>query len=66
MEPEYLDSKGMEGLTGTKASTWRYWDATGTGPKDFPPSFKLGRRRLWKRSVVEAWLAQQQAGASAR
>lgn len=37
------------------ASTWRYWDYTGTGPR----SVKLGRRRVWKRSEVVAWLAEQ-------
>jgi prophage regulatory protein len=54
---EYLDSKGLERLTGTRASTWRYWASRNEGPT----SFKLGRRRVWKRSVVEEWLAEQQA-----
>jgi prophage regulatory protein len=48
MESEYLDSKGLQELTGTKASTWRYWDISGTGPEGFPSSFKIGRRRVWK------------------
>jgi len=26
-----------------------------------PESFKIGRRRVWMRSTVEAWLAQQKA-----
>jgi prophage regulatory protein len=56
LEQELLDSKQLEALTGTKASTWRYWANVGQGPA----SFKLGRRRVWKRSVIEAWLAEQQ------
>jgi prophage regulatory protein len=66
MESEYLDSKGLQELTGTKASTWRYWDISGTGPEGFPSSFKIGRRRVWKKSAVLAWLTDQQASASAR
>lgn len=53
---EYLDSLDLEELTGTKASTWRYWAHIGSGP----PSFKLGRRRVWKRSTVMAWLESQE------
>jgi prophage regulatory protein len=54
---EYLDSQDLEGLTGTKASTWRYWAMIGEGPA----SFKLGRRRVWKRSAVLAWLEGQES-----
>ena len=53
---EYLDSLELEQLTGTKASTWRYWAHIGSGP----PSFKLGRRRVWRRETVLAWLAEQE------
>jgi prophage regulatory protein len=54
---EYLDSLELEELTGTKASTWRYWAMNNEGP----PSFKLGRRRVWKRVDVLAWIAAQEA-----
>jgi predicted DNA-binding transcriptional regulator AlpA len=54
---EYLDSLDLEELTGTKASTWRYWASIGEGPV----SFKLGRRRVWKRSTVLEWLESQAA-----
>jgi len=54
--PDYLGAKQLEAMTGTRASTWRYWASVGEGPA----SFKLGRRRVWKRSVVEKWLAQQE------
>jgi len=56
MAGEILDSKELEQLTGTRASTWRYWASIGQGP----PSFKLGRRRVWKRATVEEWLAEQE------
>jgi prophage regulatory protein len=56
---EYLGSVDLEALTGTKASTWRYWASIGEGPA----SFKLGRRRVWKKSAVLAWLAEQEVAA---
>ncbi|MEZ0363379.1 helix-turn-helix transcriptional regulator [Mycobacterium sp. pUA109] len=56
MNSEYLDSQDLESLTGTKASTWRYWAMIGEGPV----SFKLGRRRVWKRSTVLAWLESRE------
>jgi prophage regulatory protein len=56
---EYLDANDLEKITGTKASTWRYWAHIGRGPA----SFRLGKRRVWRRSVVEAWLAEQEATA---
>jgi prophage regulatory protein len=56
---EYWDANELELLTGTKASTWRYWAHLGQGP----PSFRLGKRRVWRRSVVQAWLAEQEATA---
>ncbi len=57
MEAEYFSAPDLERLTGTKASTWRYWSHIGVGPS----SMKLGRRRVWKRSVVMTWLAAQEA-----
>jgi prophage regulatory protein len=58
LDPEYLDSLDLEELTGTKASTWRYWASL--DPPQGPPSFKLGRRRVWKKSGVLLWLAEQE------
>jgi prophage regulatory protein len=60
-DSEIMDSKGLEAMTGTRASTWRYWAGIGEGPA----SFKLGRRRVWRRSTVEAWLADQEAAGQA-
>lgn len=58
MEPEYVGALDLEKLTGTKASTWRYWAMLGTGPA----SFKLGRRRVWRKADVLAWIGEQEAG----
>lgn len=57
MDAEYLSAPDLEKLTGTKSSTWRYWAHIGFGPA----SMKIGRRRVWKRSEVRAWLAAQEA-----
>lgn len=40
-------------MTRISRGTLRYWRHTGTAG---PPSFKLGRRVLYRRSDVEAWL----------
>jgi predicted DNA-binding transcriptional regulator AlpA len=54
---EWLTAADMEELTGVAESTWRHFGLTGQGPQ----SIKVGRRRLWRRSTVEAWLAEQEA-----
>ena len=61
MNTDYLNSTQLEELTGTPSSTWRYWAHIGSGP----PSFKLGRRRVWKKSVVLSWLESLEAGGGA-
>jgi len=63
MGSEYLDSIDLEKLTGTRSSTWRFWAVA--DPPQGPPSFKLGRRRVWKRSDVMAWLAEQETAVEA-
>lgn len=60
MQAEFVGALDLENLTGTKASTWRYWAMIGEGPK----SFKIGRRRVWKMSTVLAWIADQEAATS--
>jgi prophage regulatory protein len=57
---EYLSAVQLEKLTGTKASTWRYWAHIGNGP----PSFKLGRRRVWRKDAVLKWLSEQERTSS--
>jgi prophage regulatory protein len=54
MATDYLTAADLEELTGTPKATWRYWAHVGSGPT----SFKIGRRRVWKRSTVMAWLDQ--------
>ena len=59
MEKEYLSADELEQMTGTPAGTWRYWASIDQGP----PSQKLGRRRVWKRSSAMAWIESQAATA---
>jgi prophage regulatory protein len=68
--PEYLDSVDLEKLIGTKASTWRYWAmldqyAESEEERSGPASFKLGRRRVWRKSSVLQWLAKQETAQQA-
>ncbi|MBB5161595.1 AlpA family transcriptional regulator [Mycobacterium sp. AZCC_0083] len=60
MDSELVGAPDLEKLTGTKASTWRYWAMLGTGPA----SFKLGRRRVWRKVEALAWIAAQEAATS--
>ncbi|MEU7140749.1 DNA-binding protein [Nocardia sp. NPDC046473] len=55
----YLQATDCEALTGIPAATWRYWAHIGSdiGRR----SFKLGRRRVWRLSVIEAWITEQEA-----
>lgn len=43
-------------LVGAPVGTVRYWDSVGTGPA----SFKINGRRVWRESVVLAWIAEQE------
>ena len=56
---DILDAGDLEKLTNVPRATWRYWVLTG----EAPPSFKLGRRRVWRRSVVEQWIAEREKAA---
>ena len=53
---EYVDATDLEDMTGTPKATWRYWASIGQGPR----SFKLGRRRVWRKADVLAWIADQE------
>lgn len=59
---EYWQARQVSEHTGIPEGTLRYWAHRGdTGPA----SFKLGRRRVWRKSVVLAWLeAQEKATAT--
>ena len=52
---EYINSFDIELLTGIPASNWRNMALEGIGP----PSQKVGRRRIWKKSAVLAWIEAQ-------
>lgn len=54
---EFWQAKQCFENTGIPESTWRYWAQRSEGPK----SFRLGRRRVWRKSVVLDWIAQQEA-----
>lgn len=54
---DYVGSVDLEQMTGTPASTWRYWAMNDAGPR----SFKLGRRRVWRKTDVETWIAAQES-----
>lgn len=49
-------------IGGVPLGTIRFWDSKGTGPT----SFKIGKRRAWRKSVVLQWIADQEnAGGAA-
>lgn len=56
---DLLFAEELEPLTRIPAGTWRYYAHAGIGPG----SFKLGRRRVWRRSSVLAWVAEREAAA---
>ncbi|ORI17614.1 hypothetical protein BH686_26285 [Rhodococcus erythropolis] len=51
-----IDAKQVSGLTSIPTGTLRYWASIHQGPA----SFKLGRRRVYRKSVVLTWLAEQE------
>ncbi|MBX7434164.1 DNA-binding protein [Mycobacterium sp. Y57] len=60
-------SADLAAVTGIPASTWRYFAMLDKGKADDaecvgPRSFKVGRRRLWRRETALQWLADQEAG----
>ncbi len=55
-----FDPLDLEQVTGTPASTWVDWAKRGTGPQGFPKSFRIGRRHVWPKAAVLAWLKAQE------
>ena len=51
----YYFAEDLESLTGIPASTWRYWATVNQGPR----SILLGRRRVWPKADLDAWLIEQ-------
>lgn len=58
---EFWQARQCFAATGIPVTTWRYWAQIGEGPD----SFKLGRRRVWRKSVVMEWIAAQEASTGA-
>ena len=58
MNTEYMITEEVADLARTSPSTIRYYAHIGTGPK----SLKVGRRRLYAREDVLAWLESAKAG----
>ena len=52
--PEYLTTADVATMLRTSAETVRYWRHIHKGPK----SFKVGRRVLYAREDVEAFIAE--------
>lgn len=56
MQDPILTVSQVSDETGVPAGTLRYWRHINEGPE----SFRLGRRVVYKRSAVDAWVAAQQ------
>ena len=54
-EPELLTITEAAELLRAPVATLRYWRHLGTGPR----SFRLGRRVLYRRDDLQAWVDQQ-------
>ncbi|WP_099025619.1 helix-turn-helix transcriptional regulator [Mycolicibacterium palauense] len=48
----FIDAAGIAAYSGRSIETIRYWQRMG----QLPHSAKVGRRRVWKRADIEAWL----------
>lgn len=55
MEREYFYASDLEDITGVPESTWYYCAFAHKGP----PSYKLGRRRVWSVAEFRKWEAPQ-------
>lgn len=59
---EYLTTAEVADLLRTSPETVRFWRYVGRGPR----SFKAGRRVLYARTGVEAWVTEQEDGHATR
>jgi excisionase family DNA binding protein len=57
--PEFMTTKEVAELLRTSPETLRYWAWQGKGPR----SFKAGRRRLYAREDVDAFIADARSTA---
>lgn len=56
-EPDYFTTTELSELIRTPVETLRWWRAHGQGPE----SFRLGRRVLYRRAAVDAWIDREAA-----
>lgn len=49
---DYIFADELEARTGISRNTWLWWSHTNQGP----PSARIGKRRMWKWSLVQKWL----------
>ncbi len=56
---ELLTTEDVAKIVRVPVSTVRYWQHRGSGPS----SFRMGKRRLYARSDVEAWIARAREAA---
>jgi predicted DNA-binding transcriptional regulator AlpA len=61
-DDDLLTTAEVVAITRAPASTVRYWRHVGTGPR----SFRLGRRVVYRRRDVLAWIAQCEGDQSRR
>lgn len=61
MDGEYITTTELAKLLRAPEETCRYWRHVGKGPK----SFKVGRRVLYAREDVEAFIAEAREKATA-
>lgn len=54
---ELLGSQQVEAQTGIPVNTLRYWRTR----KEGPPSFKIGRRVVYRADLLQQWLLEQEA-----
>jgi hypothetical protein len=58
---EYYTAPELQALTGIPASTWRWWACY--HPERGPAATKIGRRLVWRKTVVRQWLSEHEGGA---
>lgn len=62
IEQATFTTADLAAYTGIDESTWEYHRLHKSGP----PSFKVGRRRLYRRDAVDKWLREQEADSQRR
>jgi predicted DNA-binding transcriptional regulator AlpA len=62
---QFLTVRETANAVGVLESTIRFWDYNAAGPVDFPSPVRIGRRVLYERAAIEAWVRQQIAKAKA-